>query len=373
MKNNILTISIANKGHGTFARQVRMAIALCKKGYKVYWICPEIIKFNKNIHHIKLMFNFIPNFFFIGLFIKIFLTSLFNLTVFLNINKIFVVREYDGLALFYNPFLTKAKRIFFSRGDVISILKINLNDQKIYKKIIHIITIKIYPYFQKILNLRVDVYIFQQVFLKKLYFNRINKPNKKIFILNNNCLDLSRIKNKTFENQHNVKVGFSTPMFWSCKGLDNIIKIINCSKKNYPINYLIAGDGPNLDLLKNKIDPLSINKIIFLGWQNNIINFLKKIDILIVPSNFDSNPNMVLEALSCEKIVLATNIDAHRAILKNKELLFNKNNIKLLYEKLFKIKNNLIYRKKIFKIIKEIKFKNTFDWDNYFYKIIEKC
>jgi hypothetical protein len=375
MIKNILTISISNNGHGTFPRQVRMVTALCNRGYKVYWICPEKIRSNKNIQHIQLMFNFIPNFLFIGLFIKIFFTSLFNIEIFLKITKVFVIREYDGLALFFNPLLNKSKKIFFSRGDVISILKINLPDQNTFKKISDYIIIYFYPLFRKLLNYKTDFFIFQQNFLKRLYFNEETNLSKKIFILNNNCPEKKNYKKKTLKKKKKFRIGFSAPMYWSCKGLDNIANIINYQNKTQNIQYefRIAGDGPHLSILKKKLDNNFKNKITFLGWQKNIYIFLRSIDLLIIPSNFDSNPNMILEALSCDKIILATNIDAHKSILNSTEVLFKKNQIKLLYNKIGKINKNQIYKKKIKKIMKLAKEKNSFNWNNHFYKIIERC
>jgi glycosyltransferase involved in cell wall biosynthesis len=373
LKKTILTISHQNKGHGTFPRHERMALTLQKKGFDVIWISPKGNK-NKNFINLDLAMNFIPNFLFLGIYFKVLITCVLNLRKIIQVDYLLAVREYDAISLFYNPFFFKSKKIFFSRGDVISILKINLPDKNFLEKLKDNLVIFIYPYLQKIIHKKLDLIIFQAKFLRNLYFKRIKIDNFKTKILPNECNSLKYLHAKK-NSKKLVTIGFAAPMYWSCKGLNNIVNIINYQNKikNIEYKFRIAGDGPHLSKLKENLNNHSKNKIKFLGWKKNIYNFLSSIDLLIVTSNFDSNPNMILEALSCNKIILATNIKAHKAILNYKELMFKKNQIKFLYDKIYKINNNQIYKKKIKKIIQITKERNSFNWENHFYKIIKEC
>jgi glycosyltransferase involved in cell wall biosynthesis len=373
LKKTILTISHQNNGHGTFPRHERMALTLKRKGFDVIWISPKGNK-NKNFINLDLAMNFIPNFLFLGIYFKVLITCLLNLRKLTQVDYLLAVREYDAISLFYNPFFFKSRKIFFSRGDVISILKINLPDKNFLEKLKDSLVIFIYPYLQKIIHKKLDLIIFQAKFLRNLYFKRIKIDNFKTKILPNECNSLKYLHAKK-NSKKIITIGFAAPMYWSCKGLSNIVNIINYQNKikNNKYKFRIAGDGPHLSKLKVNLNNHSKNKIKFLGWKKNIYNFLSSIDLLIVTSNFDSNPNMILEALSCNKIILATNIKAHKAILNYKELMFKKNQIKFLYDKIYKINNNQIYKKKIKKIIQITKERNSFNWENHFYRIIKEC
>ena len=89
---------------------------------------------NKNFKNINLLIDFIPNFFIFYNIFKLFITCLINIKTIKNIDYVLAIREYDAISLFFNPFFRKSKKIFFSRGDVISILKINLPDRNFFRQ-----------------------------------------------------------------------------------------------------------------------------------------------------------------------------------------------------------------------------------------------
>ncbi|MDC0563153.1 hypothetical protein OAO43_06340, partial [Candidatus Pelagibacter ubique] len=66
--SSALTLSLQNKGHGTFPRHEKMGMALKKNGYNVIWISPPGYN-NKNFTNISLIGNFLPDFFFIGIYL----------------------------------------------------------------------------------------------------------------------------------------------------------------------------------------------------------------------------------------------------------------------------------------------------------------
>ena len=133
--------------------------------------------------------------------------------------------------------MKSVRKFFFSRGDVISILNVNLSDKNIFQKIIDKTIIFIYPWLQRLLYLKTDLNIFQANFLAKLYLSRINKNFKKTKILSNNC---SLVKKKKLIKKINKKIiiGFAAPMYWSCKGLDVILslyKALNTSNLEFQL------------------------------------------------------------------------------------------------------------------------------------------
>ena len=110
-----------------------MATALYKDGFNIIWISPPGYQ-NKNFTKINLMMNFLPDLFFIGIYLKVFITCIFNFKNIKNIDVIFAIREYDAISIFFNPFFKKSKKIFFSRGECTFNLKINLPDRQVYSK-----------------------------------------------------------------------------------------------------------------------------------------------------------------------------------------------------------------------------------------------
>lgn len=372
--HSALTVSLQNKGHGTFPRHKKMAIALKNKGYNVIWISPPGYK-NKDFKKINLVGNFIPNFFFIGIYLKVFLTCIYNIKIIRNIDVIFAIREYDAMSIFFNPFFKKAKKIFFSRGDVISILEINLHDKNFIQKIKDKFIILIYPILQKIIYKKTDLTLFQAKFLKNIFIRRLKCNSKNIKVLPNNCIHKPLKKSKYLKlDSKKIIIGFAAPMYWSCKGLETILEIYKelVNRKIF-FKLEIAGKGPQEFKLKLGLDSISDKHYKWNGWVYNIDNFFDKIDILIVPSLYDSSPNLVFEALQKKKIIFASNINAHKEILKYNELLFSKKNIQNLITRIEKVNKSKIYKKNIKNKILNRKNNFSFNWESKFYDLIKKC
>lgn len=107
--------------------------------------------------------------------------------------------------------------------------------------------------------------------------------------------------------------------------------------------------------------------------EKNISLFFKKIDLVIIPSKFDSCPNLLLEAISYRKIIFASNIMAHKEILKNNEFTFDINKIDELKNKILKFQSSIDYNENLKKKIVHTYVKNNFNWDKKFLELVEKC
>lgn len=108
---------------------------------------------------------------------------------------------------------------------------------------------------------------------------------------------------------------------------------------NLPI--LIAGDGP----LKKEVILQLNNNVIFLGWQNPI-EFYKKIDCLILTSEIEGLPNVILEGLASGLPIISTDVGGiSNALLNTNSFIFEKNNLNINNLKNF-IDNNLSYNYK---------------------------
>jgi glycosyltransferase involved in cell wall biosynthesis len=104
---------------------------------------------------------------------------------------------------------------------------------------------------------------------------------------------------------------------------------------------IMAGDGPLKSeiVLRLKND---FNNVTFLGWQNPL-DFYKKIDCLILTSEVEGLPNVILEALASGLPIISTDVGGIPDVLSNtNSFLFNKNNLNIDNLKNF-IENNSNY------------------------------
>ena len=103
----------------------------------------------------------------------------------------------------------------------------------------------------------------------------------------------------------------------------------------------MAGKGELELFLQEFVKNNNLNNIIFNGWVDNVANWLKKIDILVVPSKEEGFGLTILEGLAANKIIIASDIKSIKELITNKEngILFQVGDDKDLAEQL---KNLLI-------------------------------
>ena len=213
----------------------------------------------------------------------------------------------------------------------------------------------------------------QNVFKKMLYgilYNMANKiivnsidfqrELKKKFNLNSQCIYNPLNKKEIIRNsKKKIKINFfkkndfkiiSVARFSDQKDHFCLIKSINLLRKKYQnIKVLLIGSGEKKDEIKCMIDQLKLNKYFkILDFKNNPYPYIKKSDVFILSTNFEGLPNVLLEAITLNKLVISSNCPTGPSeILDNGKggLLFRVNNYKQLSQKIiFAIKN----KKKMF-------------------------
>jgi len=132
------------------------------------------------------------------------------------------------------------------------------------------------------------------------------------------------------------------------------------------LNLLIAGDGP----LRNDV-LMSIKNnynIKYLGWQNSV-EFYKKIDCLILTSEMEGTPNVILESIASGLPVISSNVGGISDILEDTvSFLFDKNNFEFNTLINF-VKNNYNYNYE--NILKAKKYNKDIICKNFFSRIIK--
>ncbi len=84
----------------------------------------------------------------------------------------------------------------------------------------------------------------------------------------------------------------------------NVEEIIKAMQVLPDFNLIVVGDGPE----KEKLEKTAGNNVKFLGFQKNPEKYLKKSNIFIMASEFETLPFSLLEAMSCGNIVLTTKV-----------------------------------------------------------------
>jgi len=159
----------------------------------------------------------------------------------------------------------------------------------------------------------------------KSYF----KESVKIEVLH------STINTEKFKSDDNIDKDIDVLYVGSLvkrKQVDLIIDSFNDFLKLNPETKLgIVGTGPLEDLLKRKVYNFHIqDNVKFYGFQKNVLNFLQRSKIFIMASKVEGLPVALMEAMSCEKTVIAPSVDNIPTVLINNKTgyLLNKENTK---------------------------------------------
>ena len=116
-----------------------------------------------------------------------------------------------------------------------------------------------------------------------------------------------------------------TPVFGS---VGRLVKV-----KNYPLllraakkvfekmpnaRLLMVGAGPLYPETRQLIEDLGISdKVIFNRWKKNIPDYIRAMDLFILPSFSEGMSNTILEAMACSRTVIATDVGGNPELVVN--------------------------------------------------------
>jgi len=189
------------------------------------------------------------------------------------------------------------------------------------------------------------------------------KELKNKFNLNSQCIYNPLNKNEILKNsKKKIKIKFykkkdfkiiSVARFSDQKDHFSLVKSINELKKKYEnIKVLLIGSGEKKQEIKNLIVQLKLNKYFkVLDYKKNPYPYIKKSDIFVLSTKFEGLPNVLLEAITLNKLVISSNCPTGPSeILDNGNggLLFKIKDHKQLSQKIiFAIENKKKCLKKI--------------------------
>ncbi len=215
--------------------------------------------------------------------------------------------------------------------------------------------------------------------LQKILKRHKNKEDtilNKTFVINNNVNASWIIENQQFQNEKPVeKSENQTNIYFvgnvkdSRKGLHILLGAMEMLlDKGYRVRLFIIGGGKLMEKYEHEYSKRE--EIEFIGLVENPVKFLKKADLLVVPSLVDSFPNTIMEGLYMEIPVMGAKSGGIPEMLIYEDLLFEPR-IFELYKKIAtfidqdqaeKLKELVIQRKK----------ELTFDWGKEMSRILAR-
>ena len=97
----------------------------------------------------------------------------------------------------------------------------------------------------------------------------------------------------------------------------SLFQAIDLTRLEFPhIKCILVGDGPLRHHLEQqvKIKHLSQN-VLFLGHQSNAVDFIRSFDVAVSSSLYEGSSNFILEAMACEKPIIATDVGGNRELV----------------------------------------------------------
>jgi glycosyltransferase involved in cell wall biosynthesis len=94
------------------------------------------------------------------------------------------------------------------------------------------------------------------------------------------------------------------------KGVRELVDTILDNQDLKEYRFIFIGGGTLLDELIEKVETKGAENIFFKGWleTDDVVNYYKKVDALILPSHAEGFPNVILEALNYKLPIIATDI-----------------------------------------------------------------
>jgi len=221
-----------------------------------------------------------------------------------------------------------------------------------------------YNNFLKFSQKKVDLFLAVSKETKKQLIERGKIKEEKIKVLYN-FVDLERFnkKNITWDVEKEKKklgvkkdefvIGFAGRLA-KVKGCEYLIRALPYLDFKY--KCLIAGDGDLRKELEDLAKELKVeDKVVFLGYQENILKTYSLLDVLVIPSLSESFGLIAIEAQALGVPVISSNVPALNEIIIDGEngLLFEGGDSKDLALKIKKIQENSKMREEL--------IKNSFD------------
>ena len=149
----------------------------------------------------------------------------------------------------------------------------------------------------------------------------LEEYESKIAIAHNHFLDLEEFGFGKGGAKREHLLGY-IGRFGAEKGAMNLARSIPELLKHFSLGrFLIGGSGPLAENMIEAIGKDNLGRVSMPGWINHqdLPEYLKELRLLILPSYTEGLPNIMLEAMACGAVVLATPVGAISDYIKDGE------------------------------------------------------
>jgi glycosyltransferase involved in cell wall biosynthesis len=207
---------------------------------------------------------------------------------------------------------------------------------------------------------KLDMYVLRCFHIVIAVSGSIEKTAKR-FGLSNTCLIYNAVDTNEWKpvcpakypkilqtiprNSQSFVVGYVGRLSKEKGPMDFIKTAQKILKKDINCEFVVAGDGPEMEAMKGLAEATGIiGKVHFLGHVNrdDMISVYQKLNLLLSTSKTEGFPNNILEALAMSVPVVSTNVGGVNEIITNdyNGLLAEKDNIDKLTIHVTRIKND---------------------------------
>lgn len=151
--------------------------------------------------------------------------------------------------------------------------------------------------------------------VKNFLINYWKVPSDKTVVIFNG-IDFQQFQFGKKALGSNLVLGF-IGRFAREKDPECLLKSLVILKNKYRLEpeVIMVGSGELESSLKELVTRNNLYNIQFTGWTDDVIKWLKKIDILIIPSKEEGLPLTVLEGLAANKIIIASDIESMKELI----------------------------------------------------------
>lgn len=182
-----------------------------------------------------------------------------------------------------------------------------------------------------------DSLVAKKAFKKSQITTVHNGINTEYFKFNQVERDSLRRK---FNIAKDTKVLMSIGSFTEQKDYPNLFKAIQKIPNRKNCKFFIVGGGPLKDELYSLVESMGLSdSITFLGIRRDIPSLLSMADIFVLSSAWEGFGLVVAEAMSCERIVVATDCGGVSEVIGSEGFLVSPSNSSLLMQTICKALN----------------------------------
>lgn len=159
--------------------------------------------------------------------------------------------------------------------------------------------------------------------VKKNLVNYYKLPKKSITVIHNAVRaydgDTSPIEVFDYLKKEGYSLIGNIGRLSKQKGMEYFIKSLPLVlKKNPNVMYIIIGDGEEKEKLVSLTKKVHVeDRIIFMGYRNDIRNVITQLDLVVLSSLWEGLPLIPIEAFSVGKTVVGTAVDGTIEVIQN--------------------------------------------------------